>query len=93
VAAIEDGSKAVSKFQQVFKHLSIFSDSTSAIARIKHNKTGPYQKRATKVIRNIQRLKADATTASMNWVQGHNNDPGNDCADELAGQAAELPPL
>jgi ribonuclease HI len=39
VAAIEGGITAVTKPQQVFKHLSIFSDSTSAIARLKHNKT------------------------------------------------------
>jgi ribonuclease HI len=58
VAAIEEGIKAVSKSQQALKHLSIFSDSTSAIARVKHNKTGPGQSRATKVIRHIQRLKA-----------------------------------
>jgi ribonuclease HI len=92
VAAIEEGIKAVSKSQQAFKHLSIFSDSTSAIARVKHNKTGPGESRATKVIRHIQRLKAQGKTASIDWVQGHNNDPGNDRADELAGQAAELPP-
>jgi ribonuclease HI len=92
VAAIEEGIKAVSKSQQAFKHLSIFSDSTSAIARVKHNKTGPGQSRATKVIRHIQRLKAQGKTASIDWVQGHNNNPGNDRADELAGQAAELPP-
>jgi ribonuclease HI len=92
VAAIEEGIKAVSKSQQAFKHLSIFSDSTSAIARVKHNKTGPGQSRATKVIRHIQRLKAQGKTASIDWVQGHNNNPGNDRGDELAGQAAELPP-
>jgi ribonuclease HI len=92
VAAIEEGIKAVSKSQQAFKHPSIFSDSTSAIARVKHNKTGPGQSRATKVIRHIQRLKAQGKTASIDWVQGHNNNPGNDRADELAGQAAELPP-
>jgi hypothetical protein len=59
---------------------------------VKHNTTGPGQSRATKVIRHIQRLKAQGKTASIDWVQGHNNDPGNDRADELAGQAAELPP-
>jgi ribonuclease HI len=90
VAAIEEGINAVSKSQQAFKHLSIFSDSTSAIARVKHNKTGPGQSRATKVIRHIQRLKAQGKTASKDWVHGHNNVPGNDRADELAGQAAEL---
>jgi hypothetical protein len=51
VAAIEEGIKTVSKSQQAFTHLSIFSDSTPAIARVKHNKTGPGQSRATKVIR------------------------------------------
>jgi hypothetical protein len=73
------------------KHLSIFSDSTSAISRVKHNTPGPGQSRATKVIRHIKRLKAQRKTGSIDWVQGHNNDPGNDSADELAGQAAELP--
>jgi ribonuclease HI len=91
VAAI-GGIKPVAKSQQAFKHLSIFSDSTSAIARVKHNKTGPGQSRATKVIRHIQRLKAQGKTASIEWVQGNNNDPGNDRADELAGQDAELLP-
>jgi hypothetical protein len=37
-AAIEEGIKAVAKFQQAFKHRSIFSDCSSAIARVKHNK-------------------------------------------------------
>jgi ribonuclease HI len=92
VAAIDEGIKAVSKSQQAFKHLSIFSDSTSAIAHVKPNKTGPGQSRATKVIRYIQRLKAQGKTASIDWVQGHNNDPGNNRAGELGGQAAELPP-
>jgi hypothetical protein len=59
---------------------------------VKRNKTGPGQSRATKVIRRIQRVKSQGKTASIDWVQGHNNDPGNDRADELAGQAGELPP-
>jgi ribonuclease HI len=59
---------------------------------VKHIKTGPGQSRASKVIRHIQRLKAQGKIASIDWVQGHNNDPGNDRADELVGQAAELPP-
>jgi ribonuclease HI len=92
VTAIEEGIKVVAKSQQGFKHLPIFSGSTSAIARVKHNKTGPGQSRATEVIRDIQRRKAQGITAFIDWVQGHNNDPGNDRADELAGQAAQLPP-
>jgi ribonuclease HI len=59
---------------------------------VKHNKTGPGQSRATRVIRHIQRLTAQGTTASIDWVQGHNHDRGNDRADELAGQAVQLPP-
>jgi ribonuclease HI len=59
---------------------------------VNHNKTGPGQSRATKVIRHIQRLKAQGKTASIDLVQGHHNDPGNDRADELAGQATELQP-
>jgi hypothetical protein len=43
-------------------------------------------------IPHIQRLKAQGKTASIEWVQGHNNDPGNDRADELAGQATEQQP-
>jgi hypothetical protein len=70
----------------------LFGESTSAIARVKHNTTGPGQSRAAKVIRHIQRLKAQGKTASIDWVQGHNNDPRNDRPDELEGQAAELPP-
>jgi hypothetical protein len=87
--------KALNRFLNPNKRLNTYqssSDSTSAIARVKHNKTGPGQSRATKVIRHIQRLKAQGKTASIDWVQGHNNDPGNNRADELAGQAAELPP-
>jgi ribonuclease HI len=53
----------------------------SAISQMKHNKTGPGQSRATKVIRHIQQVKAQGKTASIDWVQGHNNDAGNDRAD------------
>jgi ribonuclease HI len=91
VAAIEQGIKAIAKSQQAFKHLSIFSDSISAITQVKHNQTGPGQSRATKVIQHIERLKAQEKTASRDWVQVDNNDPRNDRADELEGQAAQLP--
>jgi ribonuclease HI len=58
---------------------------------VKHNKTGPGQSRATNVIWHIRRLKAQGKTASIDCLHGHNNNPGNDGADELAGQAAKLP--
>jgi hypothetical protein len=53
VAAIENGLKSVVQSQVNFEHISVQSDSTSAILRAQHNTCGPGQSRATKIIRHV----------------------------------------
>jgi hypothetical protein len=55
VAAIENGISALLRCRQPFKHVTVHSDSTAAIARVQHNKRGPGQSRAVKVISHVQR--------------------------------------
>jgi ribonuclease HI len=89
VAAIENEIKALLRCRQPFKHVTVHSDSTAAIARVQHNKRGPGQSRAVKVIRHVQRLRNQGKRLSISWIKGHNGNNGNDRADALAGRAAE----
>jgi ribonuclease HI len=89
VAAIENGISALLRCRQPFKHVTVHSDSTAAIARVQHNKRGPGQSRAVKVIRHVQRLRNQGKRLSISWIKGHNGNTGNDRADALAGRAAE----
>jgi ribonuclease HI len=50
---------------------------------------GPSQSRATKIIRHVQKLKSRDKSASIEWIKGHNNHPGNERAEHLGGKAAE----
>jgi hypothetical protein len=70
-------------------HVTVHSDLTAGIARVPHNKRGPGQPRAVKVIRHVQRLRNQGKRLSISWIKGHNGNTGNDCADALAGRAAE----
>jgi hypothetical protein len=42
-----------------------------------------------KIIRHVQKLKSRGKSASMGWIKGYNDHPGNERADHLAGIAAE----
>jgi hypothetical protein len=55
--AIENGITALLRCRQPFNHVTVHSDSTAAITRVQHNKRGPGQSRAVKVIRDFQRLR------------------------------------
>jgi hypothetical protein len=55
VAAIENGLTCVVQSQVDFEHITVHSDSTSAILRTQHNRCGPSQSRATKIIRHVQK--------------------------------------
>jgi ribonuclease HI len=89
VAAIENGISALLRCRQPFNHVTVHSDSTAAIARVQHNKRGPGQSRAVKVIRHVQRLRNQRKRLSISWIKGHNGNTENDRADALAGRAAE----
>jgi ribonuclease HI len=89
VAAIENGINALLRCRQPFNHVTVHSDSTAAIARIRHNKRGPGQSRAVKVMRHVQRLRNQGKRVSISWIKRHNGNTGNDRADALAGRAAE----
>jgi hypothetical protein len=73
----------------LLSHLSNRQRSTAAIARVQHNKLGPGQSRAVKVIRHVQRLCNQGKRLSISWIKGHNGNTGNDRADALAGRVAE----
>jgi ribonuclease HI len=65
VAAIENGISALLRCRQPFNHVTVHSDSTAAIARVQHNKRGPGQSRAVKVIRHVQRLRNQGKRLSI----------------------------
>jgi len=71
----------------LFRHMVIHSDSTSAIARIQHSSAGPGQSVAASVSQNlVHPLASDERSAEILWVKG---DIGSERADDLAGKAAE----
>jgi ribonuclease HI len=72
-----------------WQHMTIHSDSTSAIARAGHTGAGLGQE----VARNIRRMVCGMRGRSVNlvWVKGHEGTPGNEKSDVFAGKAAEKP--
>jgi ribonuclease HI len=71
------------------RHMTIHSDSTSAIARASHTATGPGQRIARNIRNMVCKMKSHGKTLSLVWVKGHQGTPGNEKADILAGCAAE----
>jgi ribonuclease HI len=88
VAAIKEALKWFET--SPYLHLTVHSDSTSAIASAGHTAAGPGQKLAKR----IQKMVTHPTplhfqTAKIVWEKGHAGTPGNERTDALAGKAAE----
>jgi hypothetical protein len=77
----------VHREERGWRAVIIHSDSTSAIARVKHTGAGPGQRHAIQIGRRLSKLRT--RRADITWVKGHSSVPGNERADELAGEAAE----
>jgi ribonuclease HI len=70
-------------------HMTIHSDSTSAIARAGHTGAEPGQTVARNIRNMVCSLRRQGKTVNLVWAKGHQGTPGNEKADILAGRAAE----
>jgi len=59
-------------------HVTVHSDSTSAIARCQHVGASPGQSQANRIAHHIDRLLNDGVTANIQWVKDHGGTQGNE---------------
>ena len=69
------------------KKITIYSDSTSALHRIRSDKEGPGQA-MSREIRELEEVLGDSVPVEYHWVPGHENIPGNEEADIYARNGA-----
>lgn len=76
--------------------LHIRSDSQYAIHGLRRHLSDPYNRLPTANrdlwLRIMPHARALGSRLSLEWVRGHNGDPGNEKADQLAGDAAQHGP-
>jgi hypothetical protein len=69
-----------------FRHMVVHSDSTSAIARVRHTGAGPGQRVAVRIFNMLPQLYLDRRSVEL---KGHTRVLGNARADHLPGKAVE----
>jgi hypothetical protein len=71
--------------------MTVYSDSTSAIARASHTGAGLGQSTARNIRNMVCAVRGMGRTVNVVWVKGHEGVPGNEKADVPAGRAAGRP--
>ena len=89
VFAIYQALKACERGQASGRRYTIFSDSQSAILRIRSDELGPGQLWARAEIEVCSRLIQSGNKVTVRWVPAHVGVEGNEVADRFAKEAAE----
>jgi ribonuclease HI len=71
------------------RHMTIHSDSTSAIARAGNTGDGPGPGMARNIRYIVCRLRRQGRSVDLVWVGGHEGSPGNKETDVLASRPAQ----
>jgi hypothetical protein len=65
---------------QIAGDMTIHSEAQAAIARVSHNRTGPAQGSAIRVVKSVQRRKDRGWWTRIEWVPGYSGIDGNERA-------------
>jgi hypothetical protein len=87
VEAIADILEYINR-NQILGDVTIHSDAQAATARVGHRGTGRGKDCAIRVVKAVDGRLARGWTTCIEWVPGHTGFASNECADQLAREAA-----